>query len=93
MVASPPQGSQITNALLNFLGVSLLVLKEATGWPELPLTAPGLGQLVGERPCRVNLPPPLHPFFSEGFKPNQQPLCVKHLQGGNGASSGFASNN
>lgn len=29
------------------MGVSLLVLREAAGWPEMPLTAQGLGQLVG----------------------------------------------
>lgn len=46
------------------------------GWPELPLTAQGLGQLMGERPCRVSLPLSPRPTFSEGFRPNQQPLCA-----------------
>lgn len=36
------------HALLGSLGVSLWVLEQAAGGPELPLTAQGLGQLVGE---------------------------------------------
>lgn len=76
-------GAQITPSAQLHVGKSLWS-QGGRRWPELTWTAPPL-----HRACLHLCTPP----SSEAFKPNQQPFRVKHLRGGKGAASGFASNN